>query len=73
MVEVGASRGSCLTETSVFTCILYKGISRGKSDLGERQKDAGGNSVCKSRDGIEYQESQMSEVHYVRVEKVTKK
>ena len=58
---------------SVFTCILYKGVSQVKSDLGERQKDAGGNSVRKSSDGIEYQESQMSEVHYVRVEKVTEK
>lgn len=58
---------------SVFTCILYKGVSHVKADLGEKQKDAGGNSVRKSNDGIEYQEAQMSEVHYVRVEEVTEK
>ena len=71
--KLGHFRAGCLNEMSVFTCILYEGVSQVKADLVERQEDVGGNSVCKSNDGIEYQESQMSEVHYVHVEKVTEK
>lgn len=62
-----------MDEVSVLNCILYNEVSQVKADLGESQEGAGGNSVCKSYDDIEYQDTQMSKVDYVSVEKVTGK